>query len=307
MMYPDDENIDDLFGDIDKRNNSDRSDQSQDEEDDEIGVEKRKAKDDDEGEEEDGQEAAKKKKRQAGPRKITNPRLKLDADRICGPRGIMAVQETFKTVHLGGKGNEKKDLDMLLKKLEHWAHRLFPKMSFGDCIEQVEKLGSKKGVQTYMKKIRMDLIDTHIADGDVVDKVGLDAAQRVEPVKDAFDDLLAHYSNKPAASSSSEPSSSLSLTQNQQDRIAKNKRKAEEKRRSRVEPVKDAFDDLLAHYSNKPAASSSSEPSSSLSLTQNQQDRIAKNKRKAEEKRRSRMLELNRSQQQIIDIPDDMQ
>jgi len=36
------------------------------------------------------------------------------------------------------------DLKLLMSGLEHWAHRLFPKMSFDDFIERLERLGSKK-------------------------------------------------------------------------------------------------------------------------------------------------------------------
>lgn len=31
--------------------------------------------------------------------------------------------------------------------MEHWAHRLFPKLQFEDFIDRVEYLGSKKEVQ----------------------------------------------------------------------------------------------------------------------------------------------------------------
>jgi len=33
-----------------------------------------------------------------------------------------------------------------MSRLEHWAHRLFPKLSFDDFIERLEKLGSKKEI-----------------------------------------------------------------------------------------------------------------------------------------------------------------
>ena len=74
-------------------------------------------------------------------------------------------------------------------------------------------------------------------------------------------------------------------------------------------PIKDAFDDLLAHYSTKPAAPSAA-TSSSFSLTQQQQDRIAENKRRAEEKRKSRLNEtinsqaLNTSETTTVPAPD---
>jgi len=38
------------------------------------------------------------------------------------------------------------DLKLLMSRLEHWAHRLFPKLSFDDFIERLEKLGSKKEI-----------------------------------------------------------------------------------------------------------------------------------------------------------------
>lgn len=44
-----------------------------------------------------------------------------------------------------------------MRQMEHWAHRLFPKMPFDEVIERVEKLGGKKEVQTCVKKIRLDM------------------------------------------------------------------------------------------------------------------------------------------------------
>ena len=80
--------------------------------------------------------------------------------RLCGPRGIRAIHATFQDVQLRGKGYEKSDLDIILKKTEHWAHRLFPKMPFQECIEKVEKLGTKKAVQV-IQTIHHLLIFSH--------------------------------------------------------------------------------------------------------------------------------------------------
>lgn len=33
-----------------------------------------------------------------------------------------------------------------MKKLEHWAHRLYPKFQFDDCLDKIAALGKKKGV-----------------------------------------------------------------------------------------------------------------------------------------------------------------
>lgn len=67
--------------------------------------------------------------------------------RVCSQRGILAVAENFQNVKLKGKGYEKTDLDLILSKMEHWAHRLFPKLSFDDCVEQVAKLGNNRSIQ----------------------------------------------------------------------------------------------------------------------------------------------------------------
>lgn len=34
-----------------------------------------------------------------------------------------------------------------MRHLEHWGHRLFPKMTFEEVLDRVERLGSKKEVQ----------------------------------------------------------------------------------------------------------------------------------------------------------------
>ena len=88
----------------------------------------------------------------------------------------------------------------------------------------------------------MDLIDLDVTNegGDIIEDDFVannePSEQQQAPVKDAFDDLLAHYSTRPAASSTT-PNSSFSLTQQQQDRIAENKRRAEEKRKSRLNEI----------------------------------------------------------------------
>ena len=52
---------------------------------------------------------------------------------------------------------------------EHWAHRLFPKMTFDEVIERSERLGAKKAVQTCVKRMRLDM---PILDEDFVSRQG---------------------------------------------------------------------------------------------------------------------------------------
>ena len=41
-------------------------------------------------------------------------------------------------------GHEVEDLDLYLSKMEHWAHRMFPKMVFDEVIERCDRLYKTK-------------------------------------------------------------------------------------------------------------------------------------------------------------------
>ena len=42
------------------------------------------------------------------------------------------------------------DLKVMMHRLQHWGHRLFPKMTFDEVLERVERLGAKKEVQVWL-------------------------------------------------------------------------------------------------------------------------------------------------------------
>ena len=42
-----------------------------------------------------------------------------------------------------GSGHEYSDLDEVMKKMEHWAHRLYPKLPFDDVTDRIAVLGKK--------------------------------------------------------------------------------------------------------------------------------------------------------------------
>ncbi|XP_064426343.1 TIMELESS-interacting protein isoform X1 [Mirounga angustirostris] len=86
---------------------------------------------------------------------------KLDAQRLTSERGLPALRHVFDKAKFKGKGHEAEDLKTLIRHMEHWAHRLFPKLQFEDFIDRVEYLGSKKEVQTCLKRIRLDLPILH--------------------------------------------------------------------------------------------------------------------------------------------------
>ncbi|XP_057371981.1 TIMELESS-interacting protein-like [Daphnia carinata] len=156
---------------------------------------------------------------------VRNPQLKLDTSRICGERGIKAVMADFRTVKLGGKGYEKSDLETILSKMEHWAHRLFPKLPFDDCVESVAKLGNTKHVQVYMKKFRMEESEIEAM-----------VEESVINTDSQFDNIM-EQATKECSTVFSQPSQSVmrtTVTEDQQLRMAENKRRAEERRKSKL-------------------------------------------------------------------------
>ncbi|CAG2202261.1 TIPIN [Mytilus edulis] len=76
---------------------------------------------------------------------------------LTGERGIPILPKVFEKVKFKGQGNEAQDLRIIMRYLEHWAHRLFPMMPFDEVLERIEKLGTKKEVQTCIKKMRLDM------------------------------------------------------------------------------------------------------------------------------------------------------
>uniref|UniRef100_A0A182QBW8 TIMELESS-interacting protein n=1 Tax=Anopheles farauti TaxID=69004 RepID=A0A182QBW8_9DIPT len=85
---------------------------------------------------------------------VRNPQNLLNEAKLCGPRGISALHEHFKDFKFRGKGYEASDLDRMMRRYVHWAHRLYPKFHFDDCVAKIQKLGTKKTVQQYMNSYR---------------------------------------------------------------------------------------------------------------------------------------------------------
>ncbi|KAL2716737.1 hypothetical protein V1478_014413 [Vespula squamosa] len=124
-----------------------------------------------------------------------NPMPKLNTERLKGPKGIHTIEKHFEGFKFHGKGYEKKDLDRVMKRLEHWAHRLFPKLDFDDFLEKAEKLGSKKDLSVFVTKYRNDMIvfdDAEILQNDASDDEPIENNSTV----DAFDLLIAEQIEK---------------------------------------------------------------------------------------------------------------
>lgn len=153
---------------------------------------------------------------------------RLDAQRLISERGLPALQHVFDKAKFKGKGYEAEDLKTLIRHMEHWAHRLFPKLQFEDFIDRVEYLGSKKEVQTCLKRIRLDLPILHedfINNNDEVRENNVHDVTATE--SDPF--LTSSLESEKFASESSR-----SLTEEEQQRIERNKQLALERRQAKL-------------------------------------------------------------------------
>ncbi|XP_045216277.2 uncharacterized protein LOC123566353 [Mercenaria mercenaria] len=171
----------------------------------------------------------------AAKKVVRKPQPKLDPTRLTGDRGIPILPNLFKNVKFKGKGYESHDLALLMRQMEHWAHRLFPKMPFDEVIERVEKLGSKKEVQTCIKKMRLDMpiLDNDFVGSDQEDGVRRgeepeeDGVRRGEEPEnnvqeevrgeDMWDELLREEAELSASQVEPEPSSGVQATASQRD------------------------------------------------------------------------------------------
>ncbi|XP_070809679.1 TIMELESS-interacting protein [Pituophis catenifer annectens] len=163
---------------------------------------------------------------------------KLDAQRLTSERGLPALCNLFDNVKFKGKGHEEADLKTLIRHMEHWAHRLFPQFQFENVVERIESLGNKKPVQTCLKKIRLDL---PLSNEDFRSHEGEDENNRLssaaeEPV------FLPETQNTPKESGS--PSLSPALTEEQQQRIEMNRRRALERRQAKTQLSQSQSDEL---------------------------------------------------------------
>ena len=70
-------------------------------------------------------------------------------------RGLRVIPEIFQDVKFKGKGHEKEDLKILLRKYEYWAHQMYPKGCFRDVVDRVEELMTKKrNLRNFARKIK---------------------------------------------------------------------------------------------------------------------------------------------------------
>lgn len=118
-------------------------------------------------------------------RTVRKPQLRLNVERLIDrERGVHTLETFFQDIKYRGKGFEKEDLDNVLKRMEHWAHRLYPKYNFKDFLATTEQLGKKKQLQTHMNRYRQGMLEL------LNNKpVAEDEPEQMEIVDQPFDDI----------------------------------------------------------------------------------------------------------------------
>lgn len=196
---------------------------------------------------------------------VRNPLPKLNTERLKGPKGIHTIEKYFEGFKFHGQGYEKLDLDRVMKRLEHWGHRLFPKLDFDDFLERLEKLGTKKDLQVFIKKYRQDMINE---DNDIINEDNIDAEENIvqdEPI-DEFDLLIA-------------------------EQIEKQKKVMQQTAINVPTTNNDVFDKLLSQ-SNTTNSQSVTNASTSSRLSDEVKARIERNRQQAIQRRLARFKEI---------------
>lgn len=197
-------------------------------------------------------------------RKIAKQPL-LNVDRIMGKKGIKVLPKLFDDFE-PRPGKEFEDLDIVMDRMKHWAHRLYPKHPFDDVTKGIAKLGSKMQVQTNLKRIRLDLGVEPIFDKDLVDSDDENTQPQNNDMPNE-EDTTERYGDM-----------------HEEDVFAQLIREADERTEHRAHDV-DAGGDTILAPAEQQDTSQSFTPNS---LTDEQKERMLKNKQLAAEKRKQK-------------------
>ncbi|NP_001155740.1 TIMELESS-interacting protein [Acyrthosiphon pisum] len=159
--------------------------------------------------------------------RVRNPQPKLNPERLRGTRGLSVLPTWFENIQLKGKGHESEDLNAVINRLEQWTHRLFPRYTFDDCIDKLEKLGKKNEIKVMLKRIRMDM-DINNCVTQVEDDVVEPSPSQI----DIFDQIANTVDIFPVTSTPSV--SNTGLTEEQRQRMMRNRMLAEERRQAKI-------------------------------------------------------------------------
>ncbi|CAD7000309.1 protein TIPIN homolog [Ceratitis capitata] len=241
-------------------------------------------------------------------RSVRNPRPKLSLDILTGPRGIHTIEDYFKDISYKGKGHEKRDLDEVMRRMTHWAHRMYPNYKFEDVLTNIERIGKKKSLQVHMSRYRLGMLDNLKATGGDMQEDEDDGAmgEVADEPFDEFDALLGeqiaiskiaprtpgHYSNNGDATFTGASTSTLATPSFNRGNAAMSTPYTNKARTGCK-----INDSDLAHPlpPSEPAS-----PAPAPKLTSEQMARIAENRRIALERLKAKKDRLMRQQEQNI-------
>lgn len=232
-------------------------------------------------------------------------------ERLKCDRGIHTVEEFYKHIKFMGRGHERHDLNNVMKRLEHFSHRLYPNYNFDDFLTTVEKLGKKKQIQTHMYRYRQGLLEpdqqTPRNDGD--DEANeRDMEEGMEPI-DELDEIIDQQIQNYSVAPPKTPGHDTTFDSVRSSVIATPKFMG----RRPVEastPLSYTNDLGIRPLDDTPAKPAAPKPTAQL--TAEQMAKIAENRRLAQERlkaKREREAELQRekeAQQQLEQIDEEM-
>lgn len=123
-------------------------------------------------------------------RSVRNLQPRLNVDRLKSDRGVHTIENFYKDMKFMGKGHEKHDLNNIMKRMEHWAHRLYPRFGFDDSLAAIEKLGKKKELQTHMTRYRLGMLEPVLNIDQQDDQLDEDDNEQLAEPFDEMDALL---------------------------------------------------------------------------------------------------------------------
>ncbi|KAM8716116.1 hypothetical protein ACLKA7_003061 [Drosophila subpalustris] len=227
-------------------------------------------------------------------RAVRNPRPRLTVEKLRGPRGLHTIEIYFKDIKYKGKGHEKADLDEILRRLQHWGHRMYPNYTFDDVLSNIERLGKKKPLQVHMTRYRLgQLEELHLQD-EVPDNANDEDANDVAEPFDEFDALLGEQ---------------IAMSKLAPRTPAVNRRNMSTASSTLVTPSFTRNAVVSTPYSVRDADTSDymqplppSQPATPApnKLSTEQMARIAENRRLAQERLRAKQMETSAAQQNII-------
>lgn len=124
-------------------------------------------------------------------RTVLNPRPRLNVEVLRGPRGLHTIEDYFKDIKYKGKGQEKEDLDEVLRRLQHWGHRMYPTYKFDDVLTNIERLGKKKPLQVHMSRYRLGMLESMKNHGEINEVMDDDEDQPPNTADEPYDEFDA--------------------------------------------------------------------------------------------------------------------